>query len=209
MRLCYTGFAHVISTFRERNKMDTIAVARKSLKGGWTVFFALLLVVLSLDLEWIAAYLNINWPLLLLQILMLPVVIRLNKKLSIRPIMKMGILKGSNLRFAGLSASPMGLVVCVLVLTFLPKAAFIEESIFRQGTDTWTEAIARSVLFALAHMLFGVPLALGIVFAFMGIFLSWLYFIGGLPLAIQGHFQHNLLIFLLVGYDISKKLRKK
>jgi hypothetical protein len=189
--------------------MNASTIVRKSLKGGWILFLALLLVFKSLDLEWIKSYLSINWVLLLAQVLMMPAVVYFNKRLlRSSPIMRAGILKGLNLKLMGLSASLVGLLMSLLLLTILPQAALLEETLFRLGTDNWVDAIYRSVLFGATHMLFGVPLGPGLIVVLFGMFFSWLYFLGGLPLAVQGHFQYDLLMMLMISYDIAKKLRK-
>jgi len=58
---------------------------------------------------------------------------------------------------------PLGGTVAVFVcfglvlLAFLPLAAFLEEKIFRYNTKSWRNAMLRSLIFGLIHMLAGVP----------------------------------------------------
>jgi len=112
---------------------------------------------------------------------------------------------GKNINLLGTDIKYFGILVCLVLLTGLPRWAMLEEEIFRVGTLTWQDAILRSLAFGFVHMLVGVPFVAALGLSGVGMFFTLLYFQGGVELAAQGHFQYNLIIFLVLLLAVTLK----
>ncbi len=176
-------------------------------KGMWTMLLMSGMVfTLSVDRYWVHEYQTFEVSLLPLAgtVLFLSyktgkLITRINPRIMSFSLARLlpGRINPGNINLVGYSIPYLGPVFCLLVILCLPYMVRIEELIFRQGTSSWPEAIARSILFGALHLLTGIKVAPAIVATMTGLVLSWLYFQGGLALSIQGHLQYNLLI---VGY---------
>lgn len=107
-------------------------------------------------------------------------------------------MEGGNINLMGTNIKYVGVVVCLLLLTALPRFAATEEQWFRQGTVDWWDGIVRSLVFGFAHMLVGVPVVGAIAISAVGLFLTQMYFVGGVELSSQAHFQYNLILVSLL-----------
>lgn len=194
----------------------------KALRTWWIISVATILAASAIiDLRWLHAYLNINWPLFAVEAVAMPFVIagglalyKLNPRVMgfgfVRIINRlMGKrqryfrdgtpeLEVTNINLIGTDIKYFGILMCLLLLTALPSLAELEEGWFRAGTTDWWDAIVRSIAFGLVHMIVGVPVVGAVVITFVGLFCTYLYFQGGLPLAIQGHFQYDLILVSLL-----------
>lgn len=56
-----------------------------------------------------------------------------------------------------------------------PFITFVEESVFRDGYLNWGKICKQSVKFGFIHMLVGVPIGIGFVLSFVGLFLGFKY----------------------------------
>lgn len=85
-----------------------------------------------------------------------------------------------------------------LLLFVLPRLAETEELIFRRGTRTWRQGIARSFVFGLVHMLVGVPLAVALALGLGGLWFTYQYFQGGVARSTVYHLTYNLIVLGMV-----------
>lgn len=210
-------------------------VLGKALKATWLFLIILSVGSASLkDLSWIEAYLDIDWSLLAVEVLLLILLAIIGSFLyKLHPgIMGFGLfrifrvltggeqhynddgtpeIEGKNFSLFGTDIRFLGIIIVLLLLTGIPKFAAAEEEIFRQGTTGWLDAAVRSLLFGFTHMIVGVPVFAVLMISMAGMFFSHLYFIGGLELSTQGHFQYNLIILfpLLIIVTISSLLPKR
>jgi hypothetical protein len=106
-------------------------------------------------------------------------------------------MEGTNIAFLGTDIKFVGIVICLLLLTGIPRWAGYEEDIFRLGTTDWWDGILRSIIFGFVHMLVGVPVAGALALSLVGMFFTHMYFVGGVELSTQAHFQYNLIIVSL------------
>lgn len=67
-------------------------------------------------------------------------------------------------------------IPAILVL-LIPVFAHNEERMFREGAETWSRGrrIRTPVVFGLAHLLMGIPIAAGVALAVSGIYYQWVY----------------------------------
>jgi len=205
----------------------------KGLKIWWIITLSLGIALSSIsDLSWIQAYIHINWSLLGLEAVGIVFILGLADGLyRIHPgIMGFGWLRlvnrlvgnepkyyedgtpkeeVGNINLMGTDIKYAGVVICLLLLTALPRWAAIEEQWFRQGTIDWWDGIIRSIAFGFAHMLVGIPVAGAIAISVVGLFFTHMYFAGGVELSTQAHFQWNLILVspLLLG-AIAKSFAK-
>lgn len=201
----------------------------KVLKIWWIIILSVSIASSSIsDLSWIQAYIHINWSLLGLEAVGIVVILVLAYGLyRIHPgIMGFGWLRlvnrlmgnepkryddgtpkmeGGNINLMGTNIKYVGIVICLLLLTGLPRWAAMEEGWFRQGTIDWWDGIIRSLAFGFIHMLVGVPVAGAIAISVVGLFFTHMYFVGGVELSTQAHFQYNLILvsLLLLGATIK------
>lgn len=112
---------------------------------------------------------------------------------------------GKNINLMGTDIKYFGILICLVLLTGLPRWAMLEEEIFRVGTITWQDAILRSLAFGFVHMLVGVPFVAALGLSGVGTFFTLLYFQGGVELAAQGHFQYNLILFSVILLAVTLK----
>ena len=173
------------------------------------------------NLSWIEAYRRINWGLLGFQIIFIPLLLLCGIWLyGLHPgLMGFGLwtivnwltgkkqehyedgtpkLEGANIFLWGIDIKYLGIGFCLAMMTYLPQLAAFEEDEFRQGTTGWPDAMIRSLKFGLVHMAVGLPVVAVLIASVTGLFLSYLYFVGGLELCTQAHFQHNLILFSII-----------
>lgn len=105
---------------------------------------------------------------------------------------------GGNIIAAPFSYRPLILPFVALLLFVFPRLAETEELIFRRGTRTWQQGIARSVVFGLAHMLVGVPLAVAVALSLGGLWFTYQYFRGGVARSTVYHLTYNLIVLALI-----------
>lgn len=105
---------------------------------------------------------------------------------------------GGNIITAPFSYPVLVLPFFALLLFVLPRMAEAEELIFRRGTRTWTQGVVRSVVFGLAHMLVGVPLAIALALGLGGLWFTHQYFRGGVARSTVYHLTYNLIVVGLI-----------
>lgn len=101
----------------------------------------------------------------------------------------------TNANTLGLSMPFVWVVYGVCLIVSLPFFARVEEEVFRSDTQNWADALWRSVLFGLVHMLIGIPLGAALALTVLGLWLTQVYFDGGIELSTQAHTAYNLIIF--------------
>lgn len=194
----------------------------RALKIWWVTLLIVFVGHTSItDLTWLDTYRDIDWPLLGYQALSLPFIFFIAERLyKFHPgLMGFGLwrllkrfvgekqeyhkdgtpkVEGGNINLLGTDIRFVGILVCLLLLTGLPRWAILEEEWFRQGTVGWVDAIGRSFAFGFIHMAFGVPVFAAITISGMGLFYSYMYFQGGVELSAQAHFQYNLILITLL-----------
>lgn len=185
------------------------------LKYGFiTANIALLAYSAIIDKSWVKRYRQINYKLIVVNILFIifmvsvtsfllttfPKVMGFGLPRLIEIIFKLepGVLPSVNINFLGVDIPFLGILICLLLLTAIPHAAEWEEKKFRAGTKNWWDGLLRSILFGLVHMLVLVPLGSAIGLILAGLFFTSLYFKGGIELSSQGHFQHNFIVITII-----------
>lgn len=193
---------------------------------AWAALFSAVLIVCCLlcgEINW-QGYGQFNWLFLLYN---LPIVVatflvtkglmRLHRVFAWRPSdlfvkRQPGQPAGETLLVKAMKARWVGPVVTLLLLVNLPLLALLEEFIFRQGTVSWTEAVWRSALFGLAHLLCNVPLGASLAIGGVGLWFSWWYFQGGIMMSGAVHLAYILPIILLGSLGVAayhlKRLKK-
>lgn len=205
----------------------------KTLKIWWISILIISIATSSIqDLSWIQAYVKIDWSLLGLEAIGIVLVVLLASGVyRIHPgIMGFGLwrlvnrlvgnkpkynddgtlkMEGGNISLMGTNIKYVGVVICLLLLTGLPRWAAMEESWFRQGTVDWWDGIIRSLAFGFAHMLVGVSVVVALAISVVGLFFTHMYFVGGVELSSQAHFQYNLILLsLLLLAAIAKSFQR-
>lgn len=183
-----------------------------------TIVTSILLVILfpsSLEI-----YLNINVLLLLTNFVLLLTIVKLSKLLISSHPKIMGFSlkrlfkkkdgerfssKGTNISLMGTNEKYFGIFMCLVLMAALPYMATIEELLFRRGTQNWVDGLHRSLVFGLIHILTGARLGVALLSVILGMFFTQMYFLGGLNLAIQAHFQYNLIILVDQLFRVTKK----
>lgn len=217
-----------------RRKSSLLDILGSTLKWWWIAMIVTTTVLNSVeDTSWLNSYVNIDWKMLGLQALSLPFILAAVYGLyKLHPgIMGFGLVKliglitgkaqktdpdgnpeieGTNINLLGTNIKYVGIVVCLVILTGLPRWAMIEEVWFRQGTTDWMDAILRSLAFGFLHMAVGVPLVGALCISGFGLFYTYMYFIGGVELSAQAHFQYNLILIsiLLLGVTIKSFVKE-
>lgn len=205
-----------------------IRIFTRALKVWWILTIAYVTAWDSIeDTSWIKAYVGIKPLLLVIEAILIAGVVYLVYALyKAKPrIMGFGLwrlinavggkhdedgMSGvTNINLMGTDIKYVGIVMCLLLLTGLPRWAMIEEMWFRFGTMGWLDGIVRSFAFGFVHMLVGVPLCGALGIAVVGLFFTQMYFMGGVALSAQAHFQYNLILIsvLLLG-AVVKTIRK-
>lgn len=105
---------------------------------------------------------------------------------------------GANLNLAGATVPIYGPIFVLLLMANLPRLAGYEEEMFRKGTKNWVDAVPRSILFGLMHMIVGVPLHVALGLAIPGMWFTAQYFKGGLKLSTATHAFYNMLMATLL-----------
>jgi hypothetical protein len=108
--------------------------------------------------------------------------------------------KGAAFNFNLLPALTRGLGPSYLVLLafIIPQIAAYEESLFRRGTTSWQDAVLRSLLFGVTHLLVGVPVSAAIAIAGAGLWFSYCYFDGGVTASTVHHTTYDLVAVLVL-----------
>lgn len=156
------------------------------------------------DRRWIRAYRQMNWLLLIGQVVSLPIILPLLVWFSrLHPIMGLSWLnlfgkEGANFNIIGWDIKYFGVVILLLIMMNLPGLAAWEEDIFRKGTKNWLDAMVRSVVFGFMHMLVGAPVYGALFLTITGIFYTLMYFVGGTELSTKAHFQFNFLLVTIL-----------
>ncbi len=99
---------------------------------------------------------------------------------------------GTNLYLLPLNLPWIGWIFMALLVFNIPLLAYIEEDIFRRGTETTWDVIRRSLKFGFVHCLIGLPLCAGLMLSLMGFWYTYHYFKGGTVRAAMYHALHNL-----------------
>jgi hypothetical protein len=183
-----------------------------------TIASSLVLVILfPSSLE---RYLEINALLLIIDFVLLLTIVKMSKLLITSHPKTMGfslkgwIMKkigeknksgGTNISLMGTSDKYFGIVMCLVLMAGLPFMATIEEIIFRHGTENWVDGFLRSLLFGLIHIFTGARLGVALSSVILGMFFTHMYFLGGLDLSTQAHFQYNLIILVSQLFWVTKK----
>lgn len=184
------------------------------IKYLWIGFMiASLIILIVRDTSWIQYYKNINWKLILANIaVIVAMMFGLEFLMTISPkvmgfsIPKLiGILFKNapdipimNINLLGYDVKYLGVILLLILLAALPKLAEFEENLFRRGTENWLDGLARSILFGLVHIFAFIPLGAAIILIIPGLFFTYLYFKGGVKLSTQAHFQHNLILAVIL-----------
>lgn len=95
---------------------------------------------------------------------------------SLGTLFHIGALSGSNAAIVPLSYPALAALYAPALLLSLPLLAWIEEDIFRKGTTTWANGIARSVAFGLAHLTMGVSVGGCLALSGAGLVFTHAYF---------------------------------
>lgn len=118
----------------------------------------------------------------------------------------------TNLNFTPLDYKALRVPFATLFYFNLPLFAYVEELIFRDGwgkspTITLGDAMFRSFLFGLVHLVGGVRLRSALVISVLGLYLSAFYIHGGIEASTIAHFHYNAiaLTFLLLLWMITKE----
>lgn len=211
-----------------------LQILGKALKIWWIIILSVSIALSSIeDLSWIQAYINIDWGLLGMEAVGIVFVVGIAFGLyRLHPgIMGFGLgrilnrlmgneqkyhddgtpkMEDGNINLMGTNIKYVGVIICLLLLTGLPRWAAMEEGWFRQGTINWWDGIIRSLAFGFVHMLVGVPVVGAIAISVVGLFFTHMYFVGGVDLSSQAHFQYNLiLVSLLLLAAIAKSFVKE
>jgi hypothetical protein len=79
-----------------------------------------------------------------------------------------------------------------LLIWTLPDLAAVEERVFRLGTRDWLDGLRRSITFALAHLVMGIPIGAVVPLTLAGLWLTWHYRRGGVARSTRYHLAYNL-----------------
>ena len=155
--------------------------------------------------QWIAAYRDISWKLMPINLMIFVATITLSVWLYQLSPEVFGLswlnifgAQSGNVYIMAADVPYYGVLFCLLLFMVMPAVAEAEEHIFRKGTKTWKQGIKRSIIFGLVHMIVGIPLAAGIGLIIPGLFFTEMYFRGGTYLSTKAHFQHNLIVCILL-----------
>lgn len=117
-----------------------------------------------------------------------------------------------NINFLPLNYWQLRLPFMALLLFNLPALAWVEEMVFRHdfliwGTRSWPDALWRSAVFGLVHLLAGVRVRATLALTLAGLWLSWHYMEAGLDQAVIAHLIINALglAMVLVNWAETRK----
>lgn len=105
---------------------------------------------------------------------------------------------GKSILFIPTKVKIVGTLVFALMIVNLPHWAHIEEEMFRAGTTDWFDALQKSFIFGMIHMVLGIPFAAALGIAMLGLYYSHWYFVGGVELSALYHFSTNLILVSVV-----------
>ena len=91
----------------------------------------------------------------------------------------------------------------VLLAVAMPQLVAGEERLFRAGTRSWAQAVGRSVVFGLAHLVSGVPIAAGLALSIAGLWFTRQYFSGGLECSTTYHLAWNYQLLAVVAVALT------
>ncbi|HEY3107700.1 MAG TPA: hypothetical protein VGL23_03050 [Chloroflexota bacterium] len=108
----------------------------------------------------------------------------------------------------------LALPFLALLVWTLPDLAAVEERIFRLGTRDWLDGLRRSLTFAIAHLIMGIPIGAIVPLTLAGLWLTRHYFRGGIARSTRYHLAYNLCLVivatlafvvlpLLIGEDVG------
>jgi len=124
--------------------------------------------------------------------------------------------EGTNLNVVPIEIPWFGLFFCALLLANVPYYAYLEETWFREGLNTWREGVAWSLIFGFVHCLIGVPIGMGLAISIAGLWFTHEYFVGGIPLSTAYHTAYNFIllgtifaVLLIVHFAPIKSKRKR
>lgn len=95
---------------------------------------------------------------------------------SLGTLFHIGALSGRNAATVPLSYPALAVLYAPVLLFALPLPAWIEEDVFRKGTTTWANGIARSMAFGLVHLTMGVSFGGCVALSGAGIVFTYAYF---------------------------------
>lgn len=115
----------------------------------------------------------------------------------------LGALLGSPVTEQNINLAPvdyvwLALPFLVALFVQIPRLAAWEESKFREGLRSWPHAVLWSVLFGYVHCLVGVSLATAAGLSVGGLYLSAMYFCGGVRASTAAHAAMNAVVLLPV-----------
>lgn len=108
-----------------------------------------------------------------------------------------------------LQGTRLSVVYFILFTLALPMICQAEESIFRKGTTSWSNAVLRSAIFGFSHMLVGVPIATALGLTVAGLWFTFWYFHGGVAVSTIHHTTYDAWIMLVLGVMLSMQLRQR
>ena len=103
-----------------------------------------------------------------------------------------GSIGGTNLLFLPIRVKWFGEFFLILLFMNIPMIAYMEEYIFRSGTEDWTDGWIRSILFGLVHCIAGTPVCAAFLLPFVGLWLTHHYFRGGTKRSTLYHTVYNM-----------------
>jgi hypothetical protein len=110
-----------------------------------------------------------------------------------------GLQGGENFTVSTVRLKWIGPLYGTVLVFCLPLLAHFEEQWFRGGTHGWGEGLWRSFAFGMVHCLVGVPLAAGLAIGVFGLWLTQIYFWGGVHQTTEVHTAYNAIIFGVAG----------
>lgn len=81
--------------------------------------------------------------------------------------------EGGNVNLIGFQYLWFAPIFALLLIAALPLLAKAEEDIFREGTRDWGNAVLRSVLFGLVHVVAGIPIGAALALSIAGLWFTY------------------------------------
>lgn len=185
----------------------------KRLGFGWIMWTILMVVSLAVPVytgeiqsSWSKAFSHFTvWTIPISLILLVVVGASAYGITQIHPVFKWSIMRlftkpdselhdGANLNVAPARIRFVGPFFILLLAANMPRLAWMEEELFRDGTESWTSGLVRSLVFGLVHCLVGVPIGAGFALSLGGLAFTYFYFQGGVDLAATYHTFYNLIV---------------